>query len=89
MISSTQLVQMDDLRFYFLFNGISVIPGRWLDDNERLETFPPQAGLEPETAGSVFSMPALNLLSYRPSGHMKINDVVLTSMRRDDVASTL
>ena len=27
---------MDDLRFYVLFNGISVISGRCLDDNERL-----------------------------------------------------
>ena len=27
---------MDDLRFYVLFNSISVISGRYLDDNERL-----------------------------------------------------
>ena len=27
---------MDDLRFYVLFNSISVISGRWADDNERL-----------------------------------------------------
>ena len=27
---------MDDLRFYALFNSISVISGRCLDDNERL-----------------------------------------------------
>ena len=27
---------MDDLRFYVLFNSISVISGRWVDDNERL-----------------------------------------------------
>ena len=27
---------MDDLRFYVLFNSISVISGRRLDDNERL-----------------------------------------------------
>ena len=27
---------MDDLQFYVLFNNISVIPGRWADDNERL-----------------------------------------------------
>ena len=26
---------MDDLRFYVLFNSISVITGRCLDDNER------------------------------------------------------
>ena len=26
----------DDLRFYVLFNSISVIPGGWADDNERL-----------------------------------------------------
>ena len=29
-------VWMDDLRFYVLFNSISVISGRCLDDNERL-----------------------------------------------------
>ena len=27
---------MDDLRFYVLFNSISVISGRWADDNEWL-----------------------------------------------------
>ena len=27
---------MDDLRFYVVFNSISVISGRCLDDNERL-----------------------------------------------------
>ena len=27
---------MDDVRFYVLFNSISVISGRWVDDNERL-----------------------------------------------------
>ena len=27
---------MDDLRLYVLFNSISVISGRWPDDNERL-----------------------------------------------------
>ena len=27
---------MDDLRFYVLFNIISVISGRWANDNERL-----------------------------------------------------
>ena len=27
---------MDDLRFYVLFNSISVISGRWEVDNERL-----------------------------------------------------
>ena len=27
---------MDDLKFNVLFNSISVISGRWVDDNERL-----------------------------------------------------
>ena len=27
---------MDDLRFYVLFNSISVISGKWADGNERL-----------------------------------------------------
>ena len=31
--------QMDELRFYVLFNTISVISGRWADDNERLYAF--------------------------------------------------
>ena len=27
---------IDDLRFYVLFNSISVISGQWADDNEKL-----------------------------------------------------
>ena len=50
---------MDDLRFYVLFNSISVISGQWMGDNERQcavglrsrsERFPLQAGLETGTA---------------------------------------
>ena len=53
---------MDDLGFYVLFNSISVISGRYLDDNERLcamepclqlERFRPQVRLEPGTPRSV------------------------------------
>ena len=33
---------MDDLRFYVLFNSISVILGRWVDDNERLCAMEPR-----------------------------------------------
>ena len=53
---------MGDLRFYVLFNSVSVISGRWTDDNERLRAMeprlrskrsPPQAGIEPGTARSV------------------------------------
>ena len=29
-------VWMDDMRFYVLFNSVSVISGRWEVDNERL-----------------------------------------------------
>ena len=45
---------MDDLRLYVLPNSISVIPGRWVDDTERLRAMesrlrlkrcPPQARL--------------------------------------------
>ena len=32
---------MDDLRFYVLFNSISVISGRRADDNERLYAMEP------------------------------------------------
>ena len=53
---------MDDLRFYVLFNGISVISGRWADDNKKAvcngtpftaEKISPRAGLEHGTARSV------------------------------------
>ena len=33
---------MDVLRFYVLFNSISVISGRWADDNERLCAMEPR-----------------------------------------------
>ena len=47
---------MGDMRFYVLFNSVSVTSGRWEDDNERLcamephlrkERFPPRAVIEP------------------------------------------
>ena len=53
---------MDDLRLYVLFNSISVISGRWTDDNEmlcaiepclRLKRSLPQAGFELSTVRSV------------------------------------
>ena len=37
---------MDDLRFYVLFNSISVILGRRVDDNERLCAMEPLNGCE-------------------------------------------
>ena len=37
---------MDDLRFYVLFNSVSVISGRWADDNERLCAMEPVYGWE-------------------------------------------
>ena len=52
---------MDDLRFCVLFNSISVIPGQWAGDNERLcamapclwlEKFLLQARLKPRAARS-------------------------------------
>ena len=36
---------MDDLRFYVLFNSISVISGRWADDSERPCAIKPRLGL--------------------------------------------
>ena len=36
---------MDDLRFYALFNSISVISGRWVGDNERLCATEPRVQL--------------------------------------------
>ena len=56
-------------RFYVLFNNITVISGRWTDDNEmlcamepclQLKSSPPQEGLEPGIRTQ-----ALSLLSYR------------------------
>ena len=53
---------MDDLRFYILFNSISVKSEWWADDNERLcaiepclqlKRSPPLVGLKPETTRSV------------------------------------
>ena len=45
---------MDDLRFYVLFNSVSVISRRWEVDNERLcngapftvEKIPPRVGID-------------------------------------------
>ena len=51
---------MDDLRFYILFNSISVVSGQWAGDNERLCAVEPssplkrsllQVGLESGTLG--------------------------------------
>ena len=36
---------MDDLRFYILFNSISVITGQWEDDNERMCAMEPRLRL--------------------------------------------
>ena len=38
--------RMDDLRFFVLFNSISVISGRWLDFTERLCAREPHLRLE-------------------------------------------
>ena len=54
---------LDDLRFYVLFNSISVISGRWAGDNERLCAMEPRLrlrrsrlrwGIELGTARSVY-----------------------------------
>ena len=37
---------IDDWQFYVLFNRISVISGRWADDNERLCAMEPHLGLK-------------------------------------------
>ena len=37
---------MDDLQFYVLFISISVISGRWVDDNERQCAMEPCLGLK-------------------------------------------
>ena len=60
---------MDDLRFYVLFNSVSVISGQWKVDNERLcngalfmiEKISPQVGIE---LSPLDQWSALNPLSY-------------------------
>ena len=37
---------MNDLQFYVLFTSISVISGRWADDNERLWAMEPRLRLK-------------------------------------------
>ena len=61
---------MDDLRFEAHFNSITVISGRWMDDNERLHNGT-QCTVETISPGAVrsISRPALNPLSYRGSSH--------------------
>ena len=44
--NSGPLDQMDDLRFYALFNSFSVISGRCAGDNERLLAMEPRLRLE-------------------------------------------
>ena len=64
---------MDDLRFYVLFNCITVISGRWADDNERLCAMEPHLQLRrfclsgAQTQDCWISRSALNPLSYRGS----------------------
>ena len=36
---------MDELRFYVLCKSVSIIQGRWADDNERLHAMEPHLGL--------------------------------------------
>ena len=36
---------MDDMRFFVPFNNVSVISGRWADDNERLFAMEPRSRL--------------------------------------------
>ena len=40
------LMDDNDLRFYLLFNIVSVISGRWADDNERLCAIEPRSRLQ-------------------------------------------
>ena len=64
---------MDDLRFYVLFNSISVISGRCLGDNERLCAMELRLRLRRfhlewgSNSVRLISRPALNPLSYRGS----------------------
>ena len=43
---NTPYPKMDALRFYFLFNSITVLSGRYVDDNERLCAMEPVHGRE-------------------------------------------
>ena len=59
------------LRFYVLFNSISVISGQWADDNERLCAMEPHLQLRRfrlewgSNPGPLDHRPALTPLSYR------------------------
>ena len=55
---------MDDLRFYVLFNIISVISGEWADDSKRL------CAMEPDTVEKISPQARLGLATARakPSG---------------------
>ena len=66
-----QYMWMDDLRFYVLFNSISVTSGRWLDENEKLCAMEPSFTIEKiiasggaRTHDRYISRSALNPLSY-------------------------
>ena len=37
---------MDELRFYIVFNSISIISGRWEDDIDRMVAMEPRLGLQ-------------------------------------------
>ena len=54
---------MDDLRFYVLFNSISVISGRWAGYNERLCAMEPRLRLEKSS-----SQAELELMTVRSVG---------------------
>ena len=63
----------DDLRFYVLFNSISVIAGRCLDDNQRLcaKEWLRRFYLDRESNLVRYIIrPELNLLSYQSSLHV-------------------
>ena len=43
---SVHFWMMNDMRFYVLFNGVSIISGRWEDDNESLVQWNPVYGMK-------------------------------------------
>ena len=56
---------MDDLRFYVLFKSISVISGRWADDNERLCAMEPPLRLKRSSPQAELELTAARSVSQR------------------------
>ena len=60
--TTSRLNKMASLRFYVIFNSISIISGRWVGENERM------CVIEPRLRFKRFSLPGIDLGTARSSG---------------------